>query len=320
MNPRRASRGGEAERLAELQPLQGVYSILSTPFQDDGALDEASLERLTGAIIEMGVDGITVLGVAGEAHKLLTTERRRVIDIVMAVNAKRVPIIVGTSMDGTEATIAACQEAESLGAAGFMIAPPTFVQPGPGLTRHFQRVADATSLPIILQDYPPVNGVTLSPRAMADLATEVPAITTIKLEDVPTPQRIAQTLALLEGHDVTIVGGIGGMYLLDELRSGSSGTMTGFSYPEVLVKVWQSWKSGDHAAAASTFYRHLPLLVFEGQPKLGVAIRKEILRRRGLIASAAVRQPGPALDASTLASLDETMRWLGVTDPATIAL
>jgi 4-hydroxy-tetrahydrodipicolinate synthase len=306
--------------MSGLQALHGVYSILSTPFSDDGSLDEKSLKRLTGAIIEMGVDGITILGVAGEAHKLLNPERRRVIEIVMAVNAGRVPIIVGTSMDGTEATIAACQEAESMGAAGFMIAPPTFVQPGPGLTRHFQRVADATTLPIVLQDYPPVNGVTMSPRAMADLATEVAAITTIKLEDVPTPQRIAQTLALLEGQDVTVVGGIGGMYLLDELRGGSSGTMTGFSYPEVLVKVWKAWRSGDHAEAETTFYRYLPLLVFEGQPKLGVAIRKEILRRRGLIASATVRQPGPALDTSTVAGLDATMRWLGITDSATIAL
>lgn len=302
-----------------MQPLQGVYSILSTPFRDDGALDEASLERLTGAIIDSGVDGITVLGVAGEAHKLLPAERQRVTEIVMTVNAGRVPIIIGTSMDGTDATIAACREAAAMGAAGFMIAPPTFVQPGPALTRHFQRVAEATSLPIILQDYPPVNGVTMSPRAMADLVTVVDAITTIKLEDVPTPQRIAQTLALLEGRNVSIVGGIGGMYLLDELRSGSSGTMTGFSYPEVLVKVWQAWRSGDTATAADVFYRYLPLLVFEGQPKLGVAIRKEILRRRGLIDSAAVRQPGPILDASTVAGLDETMRWLGITDPATIA-
>lgn len=303
-----------------MQPLQGVYSILSTPFRDDGSLDESSLERLTGAIIDSGVDGITILGVAGEAHKLLHSERQRVTEIVMAVNAGRVPIIVGTSMDGTDATIAACREAAAMGAAGFMIAPPAFVQPGPALTRHFQRVAEATSLPIILQDYPPVNGVMMSPRAMADLAAEVDAITTIKLEDVPTPQRIAQTLTLLEGRNVSIVGGIGGMYLLDELRSGSSGTMTGFSYPEVLVKIWQSWRSGDAASAADVFYRYLPLLVFEGQPKLGVAIRKEILCRRGLIETATVRQPGPALDASTVACLDETMRWLGIADPATITV
>lgn len=295
-----------------MEPLRGVYTILSTPFTDDGALDEDSLRRLTEATIAMGVDGITILGVAGEAHKLLDEERRRLIEIVMEVNAGRLPIIFGTSREGTEATIAACREAQEAGAAGFMIAPPTFVQPGPGLTDHYRRIAEATSLPIVLQDFPPVNGVTMSPRAMADLVLAVPAITTIKLEDVPTPQRTAQTLALLEGRNVTIVGGIGGMYLLDELRRGASGTMTGFAYPEVLVRIWQAWSAGDRQQAAETYYRYLPLLVFEGQPKLGVAIRKEILRRRGLIASASTRQPGPRLDEGTAADLTETMVLLGM--------
>jgi len=295
-----------------MQPLQGVYNILSTPFGDDGSLDEASLRRLVDATIGMGVDGITVLGVAGEAHKLLDAERQRVLEIVMEVNAGRVPIIVGTSREGTEATIAACREAAASGAAGFMIAPPTFVQPGPVLTSHYQRIADATDLSIVLQDYPVVNGVTMTPRAMADLVQAVPAITTIKLEDVPTPQRTAQTLAMLEGHSVSIVGGLGGMYLLDELRRGGAGTMTGFAYPEVLVAIWQAWVAGDRQRAAEVYYRFLPLLVFEGQPKLGVAIRKELLRRRGLIDSPAVRQPGPRLDEGTAADLSEAMAWLGL--------
>jgi 4-hydroxy-tetrahydrodipicolinate synthase len=297
-----------------VKPLRGVYNILSTPFQDDGSVDERSLRRLVDATISSGVDRITILGVAGEAHKLIDSERRQVVDLVMQVTESRIPIIAGTSRESTEATIAACREAASAGVAGFMIAPPAFVQPGPALTRHFQRIADATDLPIVLQDFPPVNGVSMSPRAMAELAQAVPAIRTIKLEDVPTPQRIAQTLDLLRGSDVTIVGGIGGMYLLDELRRGSSGTMTGFAYPEVLVEIWCAWAAGDRMAAMETYYRYLPLLVFEGQPKLGVAIRKEILRRRGLIASAAVRQPGPLLDEGTASDLTDTMTWLGMDD------
>jgi 4-hydroxy-tetrahydrodipicolinate synthase len=141
-----------------MQSLRGVYNILSTPFGEDGSLDETSLRRLADATIAMGVDGITVLGVAGEAHKLLDDERRRVLEIVLEVNAGQVPVIVGTSREGTEATIAACREAQTAGAAGFMIAPPTFVQPGPALTAHYQRIAEATNLPIVLQDCPIVNG------------------------------------------------------------------------------------------------------------------------------------------------------------------
>jgi 4-hydroxy-tetrahydrodipicolinate synthase len=294
-----------------MEQIRGVYNILTTPFQADGSLDEASLRRLTNAIIGMGVDGITVLGVAGEAQKLTELERARVVAIVMEVNAGRVPIIVGASRDGTEPAIAACRAAQEAGAAGVMVAPPTFAQPGPALIEHFRRIGEAIDIPIVLQDYPPTNGVTLSPRAMADLVEAVPAITTIKLEDPPTPQRIAQTLALT-GDRVSIVGGAGGMYLLDELRRGGSGTMTGFAFPEALIAICRAWERDDQRAAAETYYKYLPVLIFEGQPKIGVAIRKEVLRRRGLIDCPRIRQPGLTLDDGALAGLLAVLEFTGI--------
>lgn len=298
--------------------LRGIYNILTTPFLADGSLDERSLRRLTESVIRMGVTGITVLGVAGEAQKLTETEKRRLVEAVMEVNNGRVPIIAGASQDGTEAAIAACRIAEAAGCAGVMVAPPTFSQPGPAMTEHFRRLGAAIGIPITLQDYPPANGVTLTPWAMADLVEAVPAITTIKLEDPPTPQRLAQTLALT-GDRVTIVGGLGGMYLLDELRRGGSGSMTGFAFPEVLVAIWNAWNSGDRRAAAALYYTYLPVLVFEGQPRLGVAVRKEILRRRGLIDHAVVRQPGPKLDPGILADLTETLAHTNIEEEFPVA-
>jgi 4-hydroxy-tetrahydrodipicolinate synthase len=289
-----------------MQPLTGVYNILATPVTRDGELDIASLRRLIDATVGMGVTGITILGVVGEAQKQTDAQRSEVLRVAMEVNQGRVPIIVGTSRDSTPATIAASREALAAGASGLMIAPPTFLQPGPGLTGHYRTVGEAVDLPIVLQDYPVVNGVTMAPRAMADLANTVPSIVTIKLEDVPTPQRTAQTLAMID-RDVSVLGGLGGVYLLDELRRGSAGTMTGFAYPEILVEIVSAWRGGDRETAAQTYYKYLPLLVFEGQPKLGLAIRKEILRRRGLIEHADVIKPGPTLDAGTAADLTETM-------------
>jgi len=297
-----------------MRPLAGVYTILTTPFQSDGSLDDAGLRKLVEASIACGIDGVTALGVAGEAHKLTEAERRRVVALTIDTVADRVPVVVGASSESTEATIEACRDAERAGAAGVMIAPPTFVQPGAALTRHFARISEATTLPITLQDFPPVNGVTLGPADMAGLVEAAPTIVTVKLEDPPTPQRVAQLVELLGDRDVSIVGGAGGLYLLDELRRGTRGTMTGFAYPEVLVRIWSAWKAGDHAAAADAYYRFLPLLVFEGQPKLGVAIRKEILRRRGLIANALVRQPGPQLVPAIVDDLEETLAWLGMDD------
>ena len=296
---------------SDVDGLVGVYNILSTPFTDSGELDMESLRTLTAATVEMGVDGITVLGVAGEAQKLLDDERRAVMTTVIEVVAGRIPVIVGVSRDGTTATIAACLEAQEAGAMGVMVAPPTFVQPGPGLTQHFVAIGDAIAIPIILQDFPIANAVTMSPQQMADLVHAVPRISTIKLEDAPTPLRISQTLALLPEH-VSIVGGLGGMYLLDELRRGSSGTMTGFAYPEALIDIVRAWDDDDAERAEQIFYSFLPLLMFEGQPKLGVAIRKEILRRRGLIASNHVRRPGPVLDPGIADDLSATLRYMGL--------
>ncbi len=204
-----------------MESLHGIYNILTTPFLPDGSLDESSLRRLTDAVIRMGISGITILGVAGEAQKLTEPEKRRLIEIVMDVNDRRVPIIVGASRDGTDTTIAACKQAEEVGAAGVMIAPPTFSQPGSAMIEHFRRVGATIGIPITLQDYPPVNGVTLSPRAIADLVEAVPTITTIKLEDPPTPQRFAQTLALT-GNRISIVGGLGGMYMLENCAGAAA--------------------------------------------------------------------------------------------------
>jgi len=289
-----------------MQGLSGVYNILTTPFLPDGAVDGGSLRRLTEGVIAAGVDGITVLGVAGEAQKLSAAERDQVVSIVLEAAGGRLRVFVGASQEGTDTAIAASRAAELAGAAGVMIAPPTFLPPGSALTEHLMRIGEAISIPIILQDYPPVNGVTMSPQAMAELVRAVPAITTIKLEGTPTPQRTAQTLALT-GDRATVLGGLGGMYLLDELRRGASGTMTGFAYPEVLVEIWRAWCAGDRTAAADMYARYLPLLVFEGQPGIGLAIRKEILRRRGFIDSAVVRHPGPRIDGGILDDLDETL-------------
>jgi 4-hydroxy-tetrahydrodipicolinate synthase len=289
--------------------LRGVYNILATPFKPDESIDEPSLRRLVEATVAAGVDGITVLGVAGEAQKLTSEEREQVQRTVIEEVRGRVPVFVGASQDGTAATIAAARSAKQAGAAGLMVAPPTFLQPGSLLTEHYRRLGAAAELPIVLQDYPPVNGVTMTPRQMAELCHAVPAITTVKLEGTPTPQRTAQTLAAVH-EGVTVLGGLGGMYLLDELRRGAAGTMTGFAFPEVLIKIWKAWDGGDRDGAAGVYERHLPLLVFEGQPGVGLAIRKEILRRRGLIDHATVRHPGPQLDEGVAADLETVLNRL----------
>ncbi len=289
----------------------GVYNILATPFDADEAVDEEGIRRLVAATRRAGVDGITILGVAGEAHKLDAVERGRVTSIAIEAADGTIPVIVGASHDRTQDVIEAARAAASEGAAGVMIAPPRGSRAGGELTAHFERIADSVDMPIVLQDYPAVTGVELSVEEIVELVRRVPAISTIKLESTPTPLQTMKVVAAL-GEGTSVLGGMGGLYFLQELRRGASGTMTGFSYAEALVSIWRSWQDGDEAAAATTFYEYLPLLHLEGQPEVGLAIRKESLRRRGLIDHALLRQPAAGLDAKTADELTTLVRDLDV--------
>lgn len=292
--------------------VEGVYNILATPFTETGEVDVASIGSLVEGVLSTGVDGLTVLGVAGEAHKLSVGERSLVAGEAIKAADGRVPVIVGASYSDLSTAVTATREAARSGAAGVMVAPPKGSKAGPEMTDYYRRIADDGGLPIVLQDYPAATGVSLTPQEMADLLTAVPLITTIKLESLPTPVRMARTLELLPPGS-TVVGGMGGMYLLDELRHGAAGTMTGFSYPEALCDIYAAWKAGDADAAKAVYTTFLRLLVFEGQSGIGLAIRKELLRRRGFIAHAGVRLPGDQIDDLTAADLTELLADLGLT-------
>ncbi|MGH9535548.1 MAG: dihydrodipicolinate synthase family protein, partial [Terriglobales bacterium] len=174
---------------------------------------------------------------------------------------------------------------------------------------HFQALAAAVDVPIVVQDYPPISGYAMEAELLARIVREVPAAQTIKLEDPPTPRKIA-ALRNLCGPALKIFGGLGGTFLLEELLAGGDGAMTGFAYPEILLAIVRAFHGGRSDEAASVFYRYAPLMRFEFQEGIGVAIRKEVLRRRGLVATATVRPPGPQLDAGTAVQLDRLLSWL----------
>jgi 4-hydroxy-tetrahydrodipicolinate synthase len=286
--------------------LRGVWNILPTPFDDDGSLDEAGVRSLVDFVIATGVDGLTVLGVMGEAARLSDAERARVIGIAVEHAARRVPICAGITHAATDRAVAYAREAEALGAHSLMLAPPALARPNDDAVRaHYLAVAAAVGLPIVVQDHPASSGVWMSTGLLASMAAESPGLRVVKLEDEPSPPKIRRLLA--ESDGVTVLGGLGGSMLLEDLRAGASGTMTGFGYPEVLVDVVGRWRAGDTDGARAAFYRAAPLIRFESQPMLSLAIRKEIYRRRGAMRSARVRAPGGQLDRGTLADLDDLL-------------
>lgn len=276
-----------------MSKFSGVYTIMPTPFGTDGSLDLESLATLTDFLVQLGVDGLVVLGVMGEAPKLSQREQDEVIRETVKAAKGRVPVFAGSGAEGTDLAVEKSLNALSLGASGLLIAPPP-VQNDAVIFEYYRRIDAAVDGLIMLHDYPAATDIKLSPQLVAKLHDELAHVSVIKLEETPSAPKVSAIRAL--GSDISIVGGLGGMFFLEELERGSDGMMTGFSYPEVLVAIYQAYSSGDKNEARRLFYAACPILRYEFQPGIGLALRKEVYRQRGAIRSAFVRHPGAQID------------------------
>jgi len=296
------------------QRITGIFNILATPFDSQLQVDWASLRRLVEFQLDKDAYGLTILGVLGEAAKLTVDERRQVMDTVMETVAGRVPVVVGVSHPELKTVIALSQAAFQAGAAGVMIAPPRMEKPADdAVMALYSEIAEAVSQPIVVQDYPPVNGVIMSPDLLAALAERIPNIRHLKLEDPPLMEKVSAICQRTDKYE--IFGGLGGMFLLEELHRGAAGTMTGFAFTEILVAVFRAHSEGRSADAERIFDHYLPLIRYENQPVINLTIRKELLRRRGAIANAALRQPFAPIDAGTHEEIGWILKRVGIEDP-----
>jgi len=281
---------------------EGVVPILATPFDDRENIDLESFGRMVRFMADIGVDGVTILGVLGESNRMVDSEREQLIKAAVSAAGGRIPVIVGTSHRGTLATRYLNGMAESLGADGVMVTPSR--EPVPSDERVFEYFRQSTrgiSIPIVVQDHPASTEVHMPLPLLIRLVEEIPGVACIKEEAPPTPARIAALRQGMTKRRVPILTGLGALYALFDLESGSSGFMTGFAFPEVLIAMVRAARGNRMDVARDLYQRFLPLIVFEQQP--GVAIRKEILRMRGLIAGGSVRHPGAGLSAASAEQL-----------------
>lgn len=291
---------------------RGVYIISVTPFTDQGEIDWASVDSLVEFYIDKDVSGVTILGMMGEAQKLAETEAAAFAKYFIERVANRVPVIVGVSHAGIDNLVALSNSVMEVGAGGVMIAPvaglKTDVQVHDYFAAVFKRLGP--SLPVCLQDYPLGTGVNISVPTFLQLVDEHPSLVMFKHEDWPGLRKLQQVRRACDGkarRRISILCGNGGLYLPQELHRGADGAMTGFAYPEMLVEVCKTFSEGLKEDAENLFDIYLPLVRHEQQIGIGLAIRKEILRRRGAIKSAAVRAPGPRLDKDDIEELDRLM-------------
>jgi 4-hydroxy-tetrahydrodipicolinate synthase len=288
---------------------KGVYLITVTPFSDDGTLDLASTDRMVDFCLDKGVTGLTILGIMGEATKLTAEESRVFVRQVLARVDGRVPVVVGASAPGFAAMGELAQDVMGMGASGVMVAPPATVRTDEQIVSYFDMVSQTLGpdVPWVLQDHPVSTGVQMSTAVILRILKNSPGCVMLKHEDWPGLAKLSAIRAAGERGETQrvaiLTGNGGGLFLPEELTRGADGAMTGFAYPEMMVDVVRAHAAGDVERAHDIFDAYLPLARYEQQAGVGLAVRKHILQQRGVIASAAVRKPGPKLSPADIADI-----------------
>jgi 4-hydroxy-tetrahydrodipicolinate synthase len=290
-----------------LQTARGVYVIAPTPFHDDGRIDHGSIDRMTDFFRAAGATGITVLGQMGEAPRLDADEA---LDVTRRVIRRAgLPVVVGVTAPGFAAMRALAREAMACGAAGVMIAPPNTLRTDDQIVGYYRQAAEAigADVPFVIQDYPLTFSVQMTPAVIRRIVQDNPSCGMLKHEDWPGLDKISA----LRGFErdgsmrrISILTGNGGLFLDFEMERGADGAMTGYCFPDMLADVVRLSAAGQRDAAHDLFDAHLPLIRYEQQPGVGLAVRKYVLMRRGVIGSEAQRRPGAALGATARAEVD----------------
>ena len=298
---------------------QGVYPIAPTPFHADGRIDFDSIDRLTDFYLAAGSTGLTVLGIMGEAPKLDQQESIAIVKRFIA-RAPALPVIVGVSSPGFAAMSGLAHAAMDAGAAGAMIAPPSSLRTDDQIATYFKQAVEAIGgdVPWVLQDYPLTLSVIMTPGVIRRIVMENPSCVMLKHEDWPGLEKISTLRGFQKDgslRPISILCGNGGLFLDFEMERGADGAMTGYAFPDMLVDVVRMSKAGDRDAAHDLFDAHLPLLRYEQQQGVGLAVRKYVMMRRGMIASDAQRKPGSKMTAAAVAEVEYLLSRVARVDP-----
>jgi 4-hydroxy-tetrahydrodipicolinate synthase len=296
----------------------GVFAIAVTPFSADGAVDTASVDRMTDFYQSCGVSGLTILGMMGEAPKLDPDESLAIARQV--VRRATVPVVVGVSAPGFAAMRSLACAVMDAGAAGVMIAPPASLRTDDQIVGYFAQAVAAIGpdIPWVLQDYPLVLTVQMTPRVIRQIVTDHRSCVMLKHEDWPGLEKISALRAFQSSgslRPISILCGNGGLFLDFEMERGADGAMTGYAFPDMLVDVVNFMQQGNRDTAHDLFDAHLPLIRYEQQQGIGLAVRKYVLQKRGAIAHDTQRAPAGSLTPAARTEIDYLLTRLALRDP-----
>jgi 4-hydroxy-tetrahydrodipicolinate synthase len=297
----------------------GVYPIAPTPFLADGSIDWPSLDKLMEHYRAIGSDGVTVLGMMGEAPKLEAEESLEIVKRTAKIMAG-LPVVVGVSAPGFAAMRKLARESMEAGAAGVMIAPPSNLRTDDQIVGYYAQAVEAVGrdIPFVIQDYPLLLTVVMTAGVIRRIVQDNPSCVMLKAEDWPGLEKITTLRNFQKDGSLralSIMVANGGLFLDFEMERGADGSNTGYAFPEMLVGVVRLMKAGKRDDAHDLFDAHLPLLRYEQQPGVGLAVRKYVLTKRGLLASEAQRKPGAGLSAVARMEVDYLLARLAKHDP-----
>ncbi|MEC8165219.1 MAG: dihydrodipicolinate synthase family protein [Pseudomonadota bacterium] len=292
----------------------GILPVVPTTFTETGDLDLESQRRALDCIVDQGVDGACILANFSEQFLLTDEERDTLLAECLKHVAGRIPIIVTCSHFSTRIAVERAKRAEETGAAMIMMMPPyhgmALKADEKGIREHFERIADAIDIPIMLQDAP-LSGVTLSVRFLAELVAAIPQMAYFKIE---TPGAAAKIRGLIEAAGDAVKGPLDGeesITLMADLDAGATGSMSSALLPELIKLVIEGHRSGRRDEASAQYARILPLINYENR-QCGLRACKTVMKEGGVITSDYVRHPLEPLHPATKDGLLELARELDV--------
>lgn len=284
--------------------MRGIFPVLQTPVKPDGELDLPSLEREVAFCLEAKAHGL-VFPVLGSEFQFLTEgERHRLVEVVIGAAAGQVPVVVGVAGPSAAVAVEHARHAARAGADAVIALPPYLGSPSrEEILDYYRQVARAAGRPVFIQHSQPG----MDPGLLRQLMQEIDEIRYVKEEMHPSAHQISALLKQVGDECQGVFGGAHGRWMLSELRRGACGFMPAAEAVDVHVQIWEAYQAGDPGRARQLFNQLLPLINLI--LILGLKVCKEVLVRRGIIASAAMRMPGAlSLDAEDERELDQILQ------------
>ncbi len=296
-----------------LESLAGAFPVTVTPLDDQRNLDDDSYRRLIEYYSRAGVKGLTVLGESAERDLLSEAERQKILTVTFDSMGGKLPIVVGTGNEDLQLTVQSSISAQSLGASAVMIPPPRRLKTRPKIPNedaifdYFSSVGDAIEIPMVIQDFPQTDRPKMSPTLIGRLNREISNARYLKLEDPPTPLKLTRIHEIV-GDRIKIFSALYGRNSFWDLVHGAVGIMTSSPTPEYLVAMYDSHAAGDLKKAFDIYLNTLPLVYYCNE--LGLAVRKEILVKRGVIRTSKMKLPDRELADSQKKELADVLDWV----------